>query len=233
MKATVENANLDSVDIDVIKRIIQNFYIVEKKVPTIPKLHLKLREEINFSRGKETLRKILHEIGFRWKNSKNKRKLILERNDIVLARTKYLRSMQSFRKEKRPLVFVDETWIDSNLTVGKCWQSDEIFGVMKTGAAAQRVTALCAGGDMGFIPNSSLMYKANTTTGDYHGQMNFQIFEKWAKEKLILNLPKNAVVVIDNAPYRTVQINKPPNATQNKQTLMDWLTEKKILSPKT
>ena len=54
---------------------------------------------------------------------------------------------------------------------------------------------------MGFIRNACLMYKAKTTTGDYHWQMNSQIFEKWAKEKLNLNLPKNAGVVIDNVPY--------------------------------
>ena len=49
----------------------------------------------------------------------------------------------------------------------------------------------------GILPNASLLYKANTTTGDYHKQMNSQIFEKWAKEKLIPNLLKNIVVVID------------------------------------
>ena len=56
--------------------------------------------------------------------------------------------MQNFRKEKRPLVFIDETWTDSNLIVGKCWQSDKIFGVMKTGAAARCIIALCAGVEM-------------------------------------------------------------------------------------
>ena len=66
------------------------------------------------------------------------------------------------------------------------------------------------------------------TIGDYHGQMNSQIFEKWAKEKFIPNLLKNTFVVIDNVPYHTVQINKLLNASQNKQEIMDWLIEKKI-----
>ena len=68
----------------------------------------------------------------------------------------------------------------------------------------------------------------NTTTGNYHEQMNSQIFEKWAKEKFIPNLLKNTFVVIDNVPYHTVQINKLLNASQNKQEIMDWLIEKKI-----
>ena len=95
-----------------------------------------------------------------------------------------MRNMQTSRKGKRPLVFVDETWINSNLTVGKCWQYDEIFKIMKTETAARRISAPCEGREMVFIPNASLTYKANTTTGDYHGQMNSQIFKKWEKEKL-------------------------------------------------
>lgn len=228
VKSTIENVTLDKFDIDVIRRTVQEFYIREKKVPTVPKLLAILKEKINFPREKETLRKILHEIGFRWKKCRNKRKIIMERNDIILSRTKYLRTMFQYRKEMRPLVFLDETWVDSNLTVGKCWQSDEVFGVMQTGVASRRIIVLCAGGDMGFIPNSNLIYKANCTTGDYHGQMNSRIFEKWAKEKLIPNLPKDAVIVIDNAPYHSVQLNKPPNTAQNKQNIMDWLASNNI-----
>ena len=85
---------------------------------------------------------------------------------------------------------------------------------MKTETAARRISAPCEGREMVFIPNASLTYKANTTTGDYHGQMNSQIFGKWEREKIILNLPKNAVVVIDNAPYHTVQINSPQKSVR-------------------
>ena len=80
---------------------------------------------------------------------------------------------------------------------------------MKTEAAARRIIAPCEGGEMVFIPNASLMHKANMTIGDYHKQINSQIFEKWEKEKFFPNLPKNAVVVIDNAPYHTVLIYCP------------------------
>ncbi|XP_035219486.1 uncharacterized protein LOC118192598 [Stegodyphus dumicola] len=82
---------------------------------------------------------------------------------------------------------------------------------------------------MGFIPNTNLIYKANCSTGDYHGQMNLNIFEKWATEKLIPNLPKDSIVVIDNAPYHSVQLNKPPNSSHNKQSIMDWLTSNNIV----
>ncbi|KFM67849.1 hypothetical protein X975_00649, partial [Stegodyphus mimosarum] len=61
---------------------------------------------------------------------------------------------------------------------------------------------------MGFIPNTNLIYKVNCSTGDYHGQTNSNIFDKWAAEKLIPNLSKDSIIVIHNAPYYSVQLNK-------------------------
>lgn len=82
---------------------------------------------------------------------------------------------------------------------------------------------------MGFLPNTNLIYKANTTQGDYHGQMNSNIFEKWAQEKLIPNLPEKAVIVIDNAPYHSVQVNKIPNSNSRKSEVLDWLAARSII----
>ncbi|XP_055932066.1 uncharacterized protein LOC129962344 [Argiope bruennichi] len=36
--------------------------------------------------GKEYLRKNLHKIGFKWKRCRNKRKILVEREDIILKR---------------------------------------------------------------------------------------------------------------------------------------------------
>ena len=74
--------------------------------------------------------------------------------------------MQKISKEKKPLVFIDKTWTESNLTVIICWHSDEIFGVIKTVTAARLIIALCTIGKMGFMPNSFLTYKAK----HYHKQ---------------------------------------------------------------
>jgi transposase len=227
-KRAIENVALDYFDCDVIRRTIHEFYAVHKIVPTIRKLIPVLREKINFTHQRETLRKILHEIGFRFKKSQNKRKQIMERSDIILSRTQFLRNIKRYREENRPIVYLDETWIDSNLTFGKCWQTNGTVGVLETGNASRRIIVLCAGGDMGFIPNSNLLYKANSTSGDYHGQMNSRIFEKWAEEKLIPNLPQNSVVVIDNAPYHSIQLNKVPNSSNRKQEIMDWLASNNI-----
>lgn len=57
-----------------------------------------------------------------------------------------------------------------------------------------------------------------------------QISEKWAAENLRPSLPANSVVVIDNAPYHSVQVNKCPNRSSRKNEIIDWLVNNKIFS---
>lgn len=69
----------------------------------------------------------------------------MEREDIVLKRIQYLRNIQRYRSENRPIIYIDETWVDSNMTFSKCWQLEEVNGVLETGNASRRIIVLCAG----------------------------------------------------------------------------------------
>jgi hypothetical protein len=48
--------------------------------------------------------------------------------------------------------------IDSNLTFKKCWQTDEVKGVLADGSAKNRPTVVHAGSEDGFITGAQLMY---------------------------------------------------------------------------
>ena len=79
-----------------------------------------------------------------------------------------------------------------------------------------------------FLHYTKFLYKATTSTGDYCGQMNSAISQKWVREKLISNLLFNSVINIDNASYHSIQTNKPLNVSQKKEVLMDWLSRNNI-----
>lgn len=54
-------------------------------------------------------------------------------------------------------------------------------------------------------------------SGDYHEQMNYNNFSKWANEMVINNLTHNIVVVMDNALYHKKKIeNKVPSRSATK-----------------
>jgi hypothetical protein len=81
-----------------------------------------------------------------------------------------------------------------------------------------------AGGENGLVENALLMWKANSNTGDYHSQMNFQNYEKWLREKLIPNLPPNSVIIIDNAPFHNVLLEQTPTSNSKKADIINWLS---------
>jgi hypothetical protein len=58
---------------------------------------------------------------------------------------------------------------------------------------------------------------ASFISGDYHDEMNFENVSKLVREMLIPpDLPPNCVIVLDNAPYQSVQMNNPPTLMSRK-----------------
>ncbi|KDR20723.1 hypothetical protein L798_04675 [Zootermopsis nevadensis] len=53
--------------------------------------------------------------------------------------------------------------------------------------------------------------------------MNSTNFEKWVREKMLQNLPPSSVVVLDNAPYNSVQADKAPSKYSVKSEIISWL----------
>lgn len=120
---------IEDFDFSIIRRLIEKFYLELKIVPTLRKLLVKLREDVYFPFSRETLRKMLKANGFGWRKCQNKRKILVEKPAILHWRYKFLRAIRQYREEDRNIVYIDETWIDNDLTVKKCWQSQNVLGV--------------------------------------------------------------------------------------------------------
>ncbi|KAF8794704.1 hypothetical protein HNY73_002653 [Argiope bruennichi] len=147
----------------------------------------------------------------------------MERPNIVFWRHRYLREMRCHRKAGRPIVYIDELGLDSNLTFKKCWQDDTVLGAIANVNSKNRLIVVHAGSSTGFLMGALLVYKASTKSGDYHGQMNYENFKKWVLEKLLPNLQPNSVVCMDNASYHTTVENPTPTKYSTKKVMIDWL----------
>ncbi|KAF8789397.1 hypothetical protein HNY73_007337 [Argiope bruennichi] len=108
-------------------------------------------------------------------------------------------------EEQRCLVYIDETWVNGNLKYGKCWQDDFTEGSRTNTSSKNRLTVIHAGIEDGFIDGAKLVYKASSSSGDYHGQMNGDLFKKWIVDKRLPNLKPNSVIYMDNATYHFVK----------------------------
>jgi transposase len=53
--------------------------------------------------------------------------------------------------------------------------------------------------------------------------MNHANYKKWLQEKLIPNLESKSVIVVDNASYHIVQLNRHPASNARKGEILFWL----------
>ncbi|XP_063539476.1 uncharacterized protein LOC134748611 [Cydia strobilella] len=218
--------NVDNFDRQVLHRCIEEFYLSKKTVPTCKKLLSALREKINFPWGVTSLRGLLKRMGYKWQKCQSRRRILIERTKVLHARSVYLSKILQFRESDRQIFFLDETWIDNNLTFKKCWRDDNINANITDKSSSNQLILVHAGSSSGFLNGAKLLFEAGPATGDYHGQMGVN-FEKWAKEMLLPNLPTNSVVVMDNMPYHSLQDNK-PSKSSTKQAKIDWLARNNV-----
>ncbi|XP_046981561.1 uncharacterized protein LOC124550863 [Schistocerca americana] len=212
----------------VVKQTIEDFYLVQKIAPSLRKLRPILKEKIGWTWSVTSLRNTLLSMGFIWKDRQYKRRLLLERSDIAGWRSHFIVQMRHSRAAAKEIFYVDETWIDSNLVVGKCWPKNAAAGVPGWGTSSKRLIVGSVGSRKGFIREAQLNFWANSAKGDYRGQMTSEIFEKWFETMVLPNLPPNAVIVINNAPYQNRQVDKTPTCYHTKMRMLQWLQKRQV-----
>ena len=160
-----------------------------------------------------------------------------EQPRIIEQRHSYLRRMRQNRIDKRPEVYLDETWANAHDGKDKAWvEADNVTGGTLGGVRCPpgkgtRLIILGAGGEMGWVPNTTLIFRSKKNTGDYHDEMTGDHFEEWFRDKLLPNCPPNSLIVMDNASYHTRRIEEIPVKSWTKKRMIEWLTCKSIPYP--
>lgn len=78
-----------------------------------------------------------------------------------------MKQNDSLGANKRPVIYLDETWIHAHYTD---------VGVRRNDSPGRRWIIVHTGSEAGFVENALLMFKADTKTGNYHDQMNAENF---------------------------------------------------------
>ena len=158
----------------------------------------------------------MHHLGYRWKKTKDNRKVLVERPNIVSLRLAFYQRKKELEDIGYELIYIDETWIDTAYTTKKCWQGDRTPGIISPLNRGQRIIVVHAGGRHGFVPGALLTYKAASRTGDYHSEMDGPNFTRWVTERLIPNLDQPSAIVMDNASYHSMRTDKCPTSGTRK-----------------
>lgn len=101
--------------------------------------------------------------------------------------------------------------------------------VQKPTGKGERLIIINAISSKGWVNGAKLVFQAKRKTGDYHGQMNAELFQKWFSEKLIPNIPDNSLIIMDNASYHnTLSSCSPPTPSCTIDPIWNWLIENQI-----
>ena len=222
--------SIEEADKDLIRRKIYDMYS-KQIVPTIDTLKKVLTaDETDISCGRTSLWRIVKAMGFKYRTI-DKRQVLMESQRLQVWRRDYLNLIRQYREENRPIIYLDETWFDTHDTPKKGWSDSTIKCQTKAPSnKGQRITILHAGSENGFIPNALLLSakKIANSSLDYHQDTDATLFEDWFQNRLLPNVPKNSVIVMDNASYHSRQLNKVPNSNNTKVEIQNYMMENNI-----
>ena len=157
-----------------------------------------------------------------------------EKDYIVLARQHYLRKIMANRMTTgqliQPEVYLDESYVNKNHSNDFIWYSSEDGPwVQKPTGSGERLIIMNAITKNGWVPGAKIVFKSTRKTGDYHGQMNGELFKKWFSNKLLPNIPQNSMIIMDNASYHNILAEySAPTPTCSKKRIYAWLDDNKI-----
>ncbi|KAG8296910.1 hamartin [Homalodisca vitripennis] len=85
-------------------------------------------------------------------------------------------------KQGRPIIYLDESYILSSHVSNQTWSTSN-KGLHVLISKCERLVIIHAGGEKEYVPNAFTCWKAS-----YHDNVNGNVFMKWMKEKVWLNL---------------------------------------------
>lgn len=141
-----------------IRRTVHSFYF-KKEIPK--------RNENMPSISRDKLWKTLKEMNFGYEKL-NRKSFLIEKDEIVCWRRRYLSAKKKFRSEKRNIYYLDETWVNQGYTVDKMWQDNEVksarqaflegvsTGIRPPSGKGKRLIITHTGSESGFVKGSLL-----------------------------------------------------------------------------
>ncbi|CAG4975944.1 unnamed protein product [Colias eurytheme] len=99
-------------------------------------------------------------------------------------------------------------------------------GLKNPSGKGKRLIITHIGSEDGFVDGGLHVFESKKQ-GDYHKDMNVEVFENWF-ELIFDKLDDNCVIVMDNASYHSRKTEKIPTEKNKKQEIIDWLKEKNI-----
>ncbi|XP_026818991.1 uncharacterized protein LOC113557623 [Rhopalosiphum maidis] len=204
---------------NVVRRHVHSFWF-KREIPTVDKIFQVVSDDDSLPIISRTnLFRLLKEMDFKY-SKRSRNSALTEKTEIG-----------------RHLYYLDETWVNAGECTSKTWidttiksPRDAFLQGLSTGAVnpsekGKRLIVLNIGSEDGFVPGALLCFESKKNTRDYHNEMNGDTFYEWM-EGVLPRLKENCVIIMDNASYHSVKLDKAPTSQTKKGDIIKWLEDK-------
>ncbi|XP_060855582.1 uncharacterized protein LOC132933290 [Metopolophium dirhodum] len=221
---------------NVVRRHIHSFWF-KREIPTVDKIFQAVSDDDSLPIISRTNHfRLLKEMDFKY-SKRSRNSALTEKTEIVCWRRRFLEQLREYRNEGRHLYYLDETWVNAGECTSKTWidttvksPRDAFLQGLSTGAVnpsgkGKRLIVLNIGSEDDFVPGALLCFESKKNTRDYHDEINGETFYEWM-EGVLPRLKDNCVIIMDNASYHSVKLDKAPTSQTRKGDIMKWLEDK-------
>ncbi|XP_059045044.1 uncharacterized protein LOC131840870 [Achroia grisella] len=137
--------------------------------------------------------------------------ILIDRQDIILWRQRYLRKIKEYRKEGGYIYYQDETWINEGHAPKKAWIDQTVLSSRQA-----------------FLDDLTTGIKQPSGKGKRLIIGHIGGEEEFWFRGILPKLKPYSVVVMDNAPYHSRKLESLPTMSWIKPKIQEWLTSKNI-----
>jgi len=170
-------------------------------------------------------------MGFCWLRTKNRPRSLREKAEVRQQRHDYLYEIRKNRplppEESYHVVYVEERFLHHHHGGQSSWCSENDC-VERMSGKGRRWCFMHAMQENTLIEGTFLAFEAKKGTGDDHGQLDWEVFQHWFNEQLLLNLPPCSLIILDRCPFHTVSRDAIVPSQMKKAELQTWLMDRGI-----
>ena len=162
---------VDEFDVTAIRKEVDAFY-ERKEYPTLSSLLEQLKRKTCSKVAVQHCGRFYVKLDFVIRSMHENKRYIYEQPRIIQQQHDYLRCLWRNRTEDRPVVYLDETWVNAHHGRDTMWvDTDGEAGWKCPSGKGGRLIVQHAGTAKGWIDGAELVFRAKSSTGDYHNEI--------------------------------------------------------------
>uniref|UniRef100_A0A1I7Y1E9 DDE_3 domain-containing protein n=1 Tax=Steinernema glaseri TaxID=37863 RepID=A0A1I7Y1E9_9BILA len=239
-KTSFKERVVNSIDDDgkrLIEQAVDQIHRTGKPV-TLKKLHEILSPDL-LSGSLLTVKKLgilLHHMKYSHRLITN-RAVLFDNDPVIEMRKNYTRIVRQLRDQGYQMFYLDETWVFQGMTHKRDWQShytpaEKKKKQLSSGPTAppdhgKRAIVVHTVGRDGLVEGALKIMLGRKKDGDYHREMNAQVFEEYIKNLIPLLKAKGdkIALIMDNASYHSRCLERIPTMADRKEIIRQFLRE--------